>query len=465
MMFFRKTIMLLFILIVTVGTYWYFEIKEEKKEVSKEKSASLFEPSDRQIVTIILKKKGNPDIVLEKKLKEAVANKEDGKEQGKWIISSPVKTGGDSYTIDAIVNSLKEGRNGEVVWGNLEKENDYELNNPRFSLRFYYEEEDAVYGIDFGIESLDRKRDFVKVFGKNKIFTIPTEIRNSLDKNLFDLRNKRICPCSGDDIVGITLFSPMESFVLHKEDSEWYFMPERIKASKRRIDTYTGTVRWGSFETVEEESSTSFVKYGLDKPLLKLKFELRDNSAILLVVGNPVTGSNAQSYYAMRSSDGMIFQVRSRFVNNLMKSKFELKDRRIFDISEKDVRVVKLEKDGTTYSFVRNDDEWELSDTGEKLEHGYKIDNIVRSITTAEYEEKAPIKRGDKDYPATNIESTKYIVTFTCENNKPPLTVKLTEKNEETGKLCLTPDDGNTVYYTNGYFLSNFPDKREDFLK
>jgi hypothetical protein len=242
-------------------------------------------------------------------------------------------------------------------------------------------------------------------------------------------------------------------------------MPERIKASKRRIDTYTGTVRWGSFEQVEEESSTNFVKYGLDKPSVELNFELRDNSTILLVVGNPVTGSNAQFYYAMRSSDSMIFQVRSRLVNNLIKSKFELKDRRIFDISEKDVRVVTLEKDGTTYSFVRNDDEWELSDTGEKLGHGYKIDNIVRSITTAEYEEKAPIKRGDKDYPATNIESTKYIVTFTCKNNKPPLTVKLTEKNEETGKLCLTPDDGNTVYYTNGYFLSNFPDKREDLLK
>jgi len=73
MMFFRKTIILFFILIVAVGTYWYFEVKEKKKEVSKEKPAPLFEPSDRQIVTIILKKKGNPDIVLEKKSKEAVA--------------------------------------------------------------------------------------------------------------------------------------------------------------------------------------------------------------------------------------------------------------------------------------------------------------------------------------------------------------------------------------------------------
>lgn len=465
MMFFRKTIMLLFILIVAVGTYWYFEVKEKKKEIAKEKYDSLFEPSDRQIVTIILKKKENPDIVLEKKSKEAVSNTEDGKEQGKWIISSPVKTGGDNIIIDAIVNSLKEGKNGEVVWGNLEKENDYDLNNPRFSLRFYYEEEDSVHGIDFGIESLDKKRDFVKVLGKDKIFSIPTEIRNSLDKNLFDLRDKRICPCSGDDIIGISFDSSMDSFVLKKEEGKWYFMPERFKAPKKRIDTYTGAVRWGRFEQVEEESSTNFVKYGLDKPLLKLNFELRDNAKILWVVGNPVTESNAQSYYAMRSSDGMIFQVRSRFVNSLMKSKFELKDRRIFDVSEKDVLAVTIQKDGATNFFVRHDDEWELSDTGEKLERGNKIENIVRAITTAEYEEREPLKRGDKDYPATGIENAKYIVTFTCKNNRRPLVIKLTEKNEETGKLCLTPDDGNTVYYTNGYFLSNFPDKKNDLLK
>lgn len=465
MMFFRKTIILIFIFIVAVCTYWYFDVKENKNEVSKQLSPSLFDPSDRQIVTIILKKKGKPDIVIEKKSKDATPNKKNAKNQSKWIITSPIKTGGDNYAIDDIINSLKEGKMGQIVWEHLEKQNDYDLNNPHFSLRFYYDGEDTAFGIDFGIESLDKKKDFVKVLGKNNIFSVSTDIRHSLDKNLFDLRDKRICPCSRDDIIGISLLSQSQSFVLKKENGEWYFMPERMKASKRRIDTYTGTVRWGNFDQVEEESSTRFVKYGLDKPFLQLNFELRDNLKYLLVVGNPVTGTNERFYYAMRSSDAIIFQVRSRLVNNLVTSNFELKDRHIFDILEKDVRVVTLEKDGTVNSFVRHDDDWELHDTGDKFKHGNKIDNIIRSIANAEYEEREPLMKGDKGYAATNIENAKYIVIFSFENNRRPLTIKLTEKDEKTGKLCLTPDDGNTVYYTNGYFLSNFTDNTEDLIK
>ena len=105
-----------------------------------------------------------------------------------------------------------------------------------------------------------------------------------------------------------------------------------------------------------------------------------------------------------------------------------------------------------------------LSDTGEKLERGYRIDNIVRSITAAEYEERDPIKKGESGYSETGIEDSKYLVTFTFADKRPGLTVRITEKDEQTNKLWLTPDGGSTVYHTSGYFVSNFPDKREDLL-
>jgi len=471
MKFFRKTIILLVVLIIAGGAYWYFEVKKKKeKEQAEEKEAFLFKPSDNKIAALTLKGEGKPDIVIKRKPAEAVAQKEAGEgeeEEEEWIISSPVETGGDRYTINSVINSLKESKREEVVRENIDKEgvHAYGLDSPHFSLRFSYEGDNTEHGVDFGIESLDKKRIFARVLGDDKIVSVSTGVRKSLDKSLFDLRDKRISPYSGDDIVGITLLSPMESFVLKREDSDWYFMPEKIRASETRIDIYTGNIRWGSFVEVEEEKGTNYAKYGLDKPRLMLNFKLKDNSSFMFVVGDSITENNAQFYYAMRSSDGMIFQVQSDLVHKLIKSKFELKDRHIFDISDKDVSAVTLGKDETIYSFVKHDDEWEFSDTGEKLDRGYRIDNIVRSVTTAEYEEREPVKRRDDGYGATNIENARYFVTFHFNNGKPSLSVKLTEKNEDTGNLCLTHDDGNTVYYTNGYFLSNFPDKREDLLE
>jgi len=34
----------------------------------------------------------------------------------------------------------------------------------------------------------------------------------------------------------------------------------------------------------------------------------------------------------------------------------------------------------------------------------------------------------------------------------------MTEKDEQSGKAFMSPDEGQTAYYTSGYFLTNFPE-------
>jgi hypothetical protein len=253
-----------------------------------------------------------------------------------------------------------------------------------------------------------------------------------------------------------------------KEDNEWYFIPDMTKASATRVDMYSGNLRWGNFSEIMEEKATSLEEYGFDNPRFLMNFKINDGSNFTFVLGDSITENDAQLYYAMRSTDTMIFKVNADIVSRLIKTKFDLKDRTIFrGIDGEDVEMVVLEKDGTTYSFSRyGEDDWAFSDTDEKLERGYKIDNIIRSITTAEYEEREPLKRGEEGYNETGIENGKYSVTFKFKGGKqPPLTVKLTQQNEETGKLWMTPDDGDTVYYMSGYFVSNFPETREELLE
>lgn len=460
MMFFKKAIILFAILVLAGFAYWYFEIKKANEKVETEESeAYLFEQTDNEIAKITLKEEGQSPIVIEKKLEE----KEEADEE-EWIILSPVETPGETIAIKSVINVLKESKREEVVWENLDKKGEYGLETPEFSLEFSYKNEDEVYVIDFGIENLDNSKVFTAVSGKNAIFSVPVGLRDSLRKSLFDLRDKRISPYSSDDIEKISLLSLVETFILMKEDDEWYFMPDKIKASKMRVDMYTGNLRWGGFAEVVEEKGMELVKYGLDKPRLFLNFKIKDNKDFMFILGDPITENTTDFYYAMRSSDSMIFQVKSDLVSRLLTTQFELKDRSIFSINSEDIDTVTLEKEGNRYTFAMHDDEWVFSDTGEKLERGYKIDNIIRSITAAEYEERDPIKKGESGYSETGIEDSKYLVAFTFADKRPGLIVRLTEKDEQTNKLWLTPDDGSTVYHTSGYFVSNFPDKREDLL-
>ncbi len=465
MKFFKNTL-ILFIVLVCAGTaYWYFVKKRGKeKEEAQKQAAYLFEQSEKEVVRVTLKKRGASHIVMEKVSKGPEQTEE---EEDTWLITSPVETGGSSTAINSLISSLMESKREEVVWESLEKREEYGLDEPELSVEFTYKGEETVHGVDFGIESLDREKVFASVRGKDAIYSVPVGVKNALVKNLFDLRDKRISPYESEDIVRVTYLSAFDTFFLErKDDNEWYFVPEMLKASKTRVDMFTGNVRYGNIAEVVEEEASQLALYGLDKPRLIITLRLRDGSNFLFMLGDPVTENGIDFYYATRSSDTMVFQVNTDLVQRMLRTEFELKDRSIFpDLQSADIGTVTLSVKGTEYAFTRKDDEWVFSDTGEELERGYKIDNIVRSITTAEYEVVDPVSRGDETYSETGIENAPYTVTFTFSGTRSPLTVRITEMNKETNMLWLTPDGGNTVYCANGYFLSNFPESREELLE
>ncbi|MCK5568838.1 MAG: DUF4340 domain-containing protein, partial [Spirochaetes bacterium] len=336
---------------------------------------------------------------------------------------------------------------------------------PSFFIKFYYEGEETENGIAFGIESLDRKRIFVKVFGKDKIFSVPAGLKSSLNKSLFDLRDKRTAHFTNEEVVEVSLLAGNEAFIMEKDEEQWYFKPDRLKASKVRVDMYTGNLRWGHFVAVEEEKGINFAKYGLDNPRMILSFKLTDGSYFMFVVGDYIKENDAEFFYATRTSDNMIFQVQAELISRLITTRFELKDRRIFDYSLNDVTAVTLEKDDKSFHFIKEGDDWKLKGVEEELERGYRIDNIVRGIAEAEYEAFDPVKRGDDRYNETGIENPVYFTTLNFQDERAPLIIKMTERNEETSKIWLTPDNGETVYYTSGYFISNFPETKEELLE
>jgi hypothetical protein len=465
MKFFRNTL-ILFIVLVCAGTaYWYFVKKRGKeKEEAQEQAAYLFERSEKEVVRVALNKKGAPPIIMEKVSKEP----EEGEEKEEtWRITSPVETAGSSAAINSLISSLMESKRDDIVWESIEKREEYGLEEPEISVEFSYKGEETVHGIDFGIESLDRKKVFASVRGKDAIYSVAVSVKNNLAKTLFDLRDKRISPYESEDIVKVTYLSAIDSFILEKkDDDEWYFVPEMVKASKARVDMFTGNVRYGNISEVVEEEASQLAPYGLDKPRLIITLKIRDGSNFLFILGDPVTENDTDFYYATRSSDGMVFQINIDLAQRMIRTKFDLKDRSIFPGLQSDaIDTVTLSVKGVEYAFTKKDDEWVFSDTGEELERGYKIDNIVRSITTAEYEVVEPVSRGDESYSEIGIENAPYTATFTFSGTRSPLTVQITEMDEETNKLWLTPDGGDTVYCTNGYFLTNFPESREELLE
>ncbi|UCB45711.1 MAG: DUF4340 domain-containing protein [Spirochaetota bacterium] len=465
MKFFKKAIIFLAILAIAGFAYWYFDLKKGKeKEQKEQKEALLFEETERDIVRITIKTEGEAEIIMERRKKEPVSDDKSDDEET-WDIASPVNTLGDRYAIDALINSLREAKREEVVWENLEKEAEYNLDKPQHSLRFYYEGDTSPHGIDFGIESLDRLKVFVRIVGKDKIYSVPVGFRNTIIKNLFDVRDKSLAKFTFDDVEEITFISTSGAFFIKREGEEWFLMPNKVRASRTRTELYIGNIVYGHIVQVEEEKGENYQKYGLDKTPVIVNFKLKDDTNYMFIVGERIEQGGTEYFYATRTTDNMIFQVKAETVYGFLKSEFEMKDRKIFDFNDDEVKAVVLKKGANSFSFLKDEQEdWIFEDTGEKLQLGYRIDSLVRGIKNAEYEVREPLKREDGEWNETSIADPAYYVTLKFEDTRSPIMVQLTEKDDETSMLWLSPDNGDTVYFTSGYFLSNFPETREDLL-
>ena len=255
-------------------------------------------------------------------------------------------------------------------------------------------------------------------------------------------------------------------FFLKRDGEEWLLMPEKVKASKIRTEMYIGNIIYGYFVQVEEEKGDNFQKYGLDNSRVIVNFKLKNDTNYMFIVGDRIEQGGAEYFFATRTTDNMIFQVKAETIYELVKTEFEMRDRMIFDFQDDEVAAVVLKNDEKSFAFFRDEqEEWIFEDTGERIARGYKIDSLVRAIKNAEYDVREPIKRGDGDWNETGITDPTYIVILNFKDKRVPIKVQLTEKNEETSMLWLSPNNGDIVYFSHGYFLSSFPETREDLLE
>jgi hypothetical protein len=478
---YRKAIIFGIVAVLAGFSYWFFEVKKKKeKEEIVRQEALLFEESDRRIVSLSLREKGEEEIRLEwqPKPEEEIPEGEElgDDEAGDWMVTAPVSTGGDNMAIDSMLKAMVGQSSEEVIREGLEKKAEYGLDDPEYSVRFSYEGDSTVHGIDLGKKTLDGQKLFAVLAGEDRIYTVPATILDVVKKSLFDVRDKKIAPFEKEDIVGIITASGMNEIYLEKEGEDWYLLPQRVRASETRVDIYTGNLRWESFVEVIEEEGTDFQRYGLDRPRIIVTFRLADDSAFLFVVGDMAGEEENPLFYATRSIDNMIFRVTGETVQKLLTTEFYLRDRSIFDFEQESVQSLTFAKKDESYTFTRSgEDDWVLDGVenvdgggeflGEVLERGYKIDNVIRGVATSEYEDLEPLKRGEQGYGETGIESPVYELVLRFQDDREPLTVGMTERGEETGKLFLTPDAGETVYYTSGYFVTNYPETIQELFE
>jgi len=363
MKIFKKTLILLGILLCISG-YYFYEVKTTpKREKKKEEEKKLFSIDKKKINKIYIKN-GEKEIEIIKS-------------DGNWIIKDK-NYECDKNEIESLINkisSLEVEREIE----NISDLSQYGLTQPEKIIKL--QENGEKYILYIGDETPTGSYLYTTTDNRNVKLVYKWDLDNILKKEIFDLRDKRILPVDivKSDVDEIEIKKGNYLYYFERSGDEWY-IKNKINdlAGKEKMDEILENIFDKKIKEYEENKNEK--ECGLEKPVATIKIKVKNNEYFLYI------GKKKDNlYYAKNSLKPYIFLVEDRILD-IPENINELREKKLFDFNLSDVNEITIAKKNEEIKFLKEKDKWYLEkDKTKKVSKG-KIENFLSDLKYVEIE-------------------------------------------------------------------------------
>ncbi len=360
----RNTIILV-VIALALGAYVYFgEIKGgEKRAQEKAKAEKLFTVEKDSIDHIIVNQHGR---VYEFK-----------KVNGSWEILKPVKTDADESPINSLLYNIKDVRKIRTFKVSKKDLSKYGLGTENAIVLTFSGKGIPPITVKVGDNTPVGGNVFVAK-NDSEIVIVASSLKNSLNKSLFDWRDKKALRFEKDKIVEIKLKNPHGTFDFVKEGNDWKITkPIQTKGENANINSILNKLEFGRIKSVAAEHPKNLYRYGLKPPAFRIElFAGKEKARMGVAFSAPQHGD---VIYGKDDARPYVFTVDTFFVKPFNKKLFDYRNKKItqFDRTKAD-RINLLYKSNLMIFEKDSANTWRLS-TGEKAK-SWKITNILLAV-------------------------------------------------------------------------------------
>lgn len=246
------------------------------------------------------------------------------------------------------------------------------------------------------------------------------EIRGREAREEAERAAKRLLTFATEDVRSLTLETdegPIIAVRSGDEEKTWSITaPYKVAADESAIETLLNRLSSAQQQRLIAEDVEDFSPFGLDQPAVRAKLELEDGNDLSLELGKDTpVGSNV---YARRGNDQQVYITPASLKNNLGKSLFDLRDKRIFTFEDDDVARVELASNNLELSVRRVDKadtsggkaSWKIVTPSEGRADAETLSGTLRRLRThraAAFASEAPaaeqLEEFGLDHPETTL--------------------------------------------------------------
>jgi len=312
---------------------------------------------------------------LKPRVGEPVACRREG---GKWAIVEPKKLAADESNVSSLLNSLTGATVNQVVDEKPANLKEYGLDHPALTLEVLTDAKPEKITLLLGDETPTGGGIYAQVAGKPRVVTLYSYLKSSLDKKVFDLRDKRAVTLAAGELQRIEAESKGKRWTLAKNsEGVWNLvLPPAVRADRFTVDSLVNRLQSLSMQSVAAEDKKDQGKYGLGSPALRVRLDGPSASQMLLV-----GKKEGERYYAVNSALELIFTLDASFVSELQKDPNDLRDKNLFSYSAYEVKRLEVETPAGSRVFERQpQNKWRQTAPAAKDVPTDKLETLLNNL-------------------------------------------------------------------------------------
>lgn len=340
----------------------------ETTEASANAAAKILSLKEDDISRIDLKKKGTDEIVL-------------AKNNGTWQITAPKPLSADQSTVSSMLSTLSSLNSDRLVEDKASNLSQYGLADAPFEADIT-EKDNKTQKLLLGDKTPSENAVYAALAGDPRVFTIATYEKNSIDKGVNDLRDKRLITASQDKISKVELLAKKQDIEFGRNKDEWQIVkPKPLRADGIQVDDLVRNLADAKMEMSSSEDSKK-VAASFASATLVATAKVTDEAGTQELQ----VRKNKDDYYAKSSVVDGIYKVPSSLGQAMDKGLDDFRNKKMFDFGFSDPNKLEIHDGAKSYFLTRGGEDW-WNGSGQKLDmsSAQSVIDKVRDLSATKF--------------------------------------------------------------------------------
>ena len=215
--------------------------------------------------------------------------------------------------------------------------------------------------------------------GASRVVTLASYLKSSLEKKLFDLRDRRALTLDADQIHKIQADYKGKTWTLEKNpESVWgLVLPPPVRADRFTAEGLVSQLRGLNMQSIVSENKEGGGSYGFGSPDLRLQLTSPGGTQTIVVGKKQKEGDR---YFAENSALKPVFTLSSDFVRQFEKDASDLREKDLFSFSGFEAKRVEIQTPQGRWVFERQKDQWNQTAPNAKKIASDKMDSLMSNL-------------------------------------------------------------------------------------